>query len=90
MNERINYIIEKRVRPYLRSHHGNIVIKDFSDGTLTVELLGQCSTCPSNALATKDFIEKAICQAVPEVKRLELYQPVSQELLDMARKILSL
>ena len=89
MEDRIEQILDEQVRPYLRSHGGDVVVKDLTDGVLTVQLLGQCSNCPSNTLTTQSVIEEAVCQAVPEVKRVELDQSVSPELLDMARKILN-
>ena len=88
MNEKIERILDEQVRPYLRSHGGDVQVKEFTDGVLYVELLGQCSNCPSSTITTQNVIEEALRQELPQIQKVVLDQPVSEELLEMARKIL--
>ena len=88
MYEKIEQILDEQVRPYLRSHGGEVKVKEFTDGVLYVQLLGQCSNCPSNTVTTQNVIEEAVRQELPQVQKVVLDQTVSEELLDMARKIL--
>lgn len=88
MNEKIERILDEQVRPYLRSHGGDVRVKEFTDGVLYVELLGQCSNCPSSTITTQNVIEEALRQELPQIQKVVLDQPVSEELLEMARKIL--
>ena len=89
MKEKVEAILDEQVRPYLRSHGGDVRIRELRDGVLYVELLGQCSHCPSNTITTQSVIQEAVCQAIPDVPQVVLEDTVSEELLDMARKVLN-
>ncbi len=88
MTERIEQVLNERVRPYLRGHGGEVEIASLEDGVLRVRLLGQCSNCPSATFTTEQLIQEEVCQAVPEVKQVVLIQEVSEDLLEQARAIL--
>ena len=88
MMKQIEQVLDQRVRPYLHSHGGEVMVVSLEDGILRVKLLGQCSGCPSATLTTEQIIQEEVCQAVPEVKQVVLIQEVSQDLLDQARAIL--
>lgn len=88
MENEIERILDEQVRPYLHAHGGDVQVKELTDGVLYVRLLGQCSNCPSNTLTTQSVIEEAVCQALPQVKQVVLDQSVSEDLLDLARKLL--
>ena len=81
-------ILNREIQPVLQSHGGQAEITDVKDGTIIIKLQGACAGCPSADSETKNFIEKVFTVACPEISRVELYQPVSEELLDYARKIL--
>ncbi len=91
VRERIEQILEKEVRPALRMDGGDIELKSFSeeDGILTVRFLGGCSGCPAAKGTLESVVEKAILEKVPEVRKIELDDSVSQDLLDFAKKILN-
>ena len=82
VEQRIEAILEEKVRPMLRSHGGEVRL----DGS--VELLGACSGCPSADLSTRGMIEDILRAEVPEVTSVELTQAVDPELLAFARKLL--
>lgn len=89
MLDKIKEVLDEKVRPQLSAHGGDVQIIDFKEGILKVRLLGQCSGCPSAQLTTEELIEAQVTEEVKEVKRVVLIQEVSQDLIDMAKKILS-
>ena len=88
VEQRIEAILEERVRPMLRSHGGEVRLDGSADGVVSVELLGACSGCPSADLSTRGMIEDILRAEVPEVTSVELTQAVDPELLAFARKLL--
>ena len=87
--ERIEAVLDEKVRPYLGGHGGGVELVELEDGVLRVRLLGQRSGCPSADLTNEQLIQEEVCAAVPEVKQVALLHSVSQELLDQARAILN-
>ena len=47
MMERIEQVLNEKVRPALRTHEGDIQVVRVEDGVLYFRMLGQCSNCPS-------------------------------------------
>lgn len=86
--EQIDSVLDERVRPYLKSHGGEVKVVSYSNGTVWIELTGACAGCPSADLGTRSFIEEELKAAFGEVTEVELHHTVSDELLEMARAIL--
>lgn len=86
--ERVEAVLEARVRPQLRAHGGDVEVLSLADGVLRLRLLGACAGCPAAELSTRDMIEETLREALPEVREIELVHCVSGELLDAARAIL--
>lgn len=86
--DRIEAVLDEKVRPYLGGHGGGVALAGLEDGVLRVRLLGRCSGCPSADLTNEQLIQEAVCAAVPEVRQVALLRSVSRELLDQARAIL--
>jgi Fe-S cluster biogenesis protein NfuA len=55
------------VRPYLRSHGGNVELLGIADGAVRLRLQGSCRSCPSSAVTMQATVEEAIYQRAPEV-----------------------
>ena len=55
------------VRPYLRSHGGEVEIVDIDDGIVELRLRGTCDGCPSSSVTLKHAVEKAIYSYAPEI-----------------------
>ncbi len=89
MLKEIEKVLEEDVRPKLLAHEGNVEIKEWKDGILKVKLLGQCSGCPSAMITTEELIAETVKGKIPEVKDVVLVQEVSQDLIDMAKKLMS-
>jgi Fe-S cluster biogenesis protein NfuA len=62
----------EQVRPYLRSHGGNVELLGVRDGVVRLLLEGSCHGCPSSALTMKQTIEEAILAKAPDVTAIEV------------------
>jgi Fe-S cluster biogenesis protein NfuA/nitrite reductase/ring-hydroxylating ferredoxin subunit len=60
------------VRPYLRSHGGNVELVDVTDGVAHLRLQGSCHGCPSSTMTLKLAIEEAIYAAAPDLDGLDV------------------
>ena len=92
MNEdikRIEAVLDEKVRPVLRAHGGEISIDCLENKVLYVKMLGHCAGCPSADLTNETVVEAEVVQALPDlVERAVIVQEVSDELWDMAKKLL--
>ena len=68
---KINEVLDTKVRPAVAKDGGDITFKSFKDGTVTVELKGSCSGCPSSVMTLKQGVQNLLCHYIPEVKRVE-------------------
>jgi Fe-S cluster biogenesis protein NfuA len=60
------------VRPYLRSHGGNVELLGVEGGVVRLRLQGSCDHCPSSAVTMKQTIEEAIYGKAPDVTAVEV------------------
>ena len=71
MREKVENVIE-RLRMYLQADGGDIELVGITeDNIVQVKLKGACSGCPGAAMTLKMGVERAIRQAVPEIKGVE-------------------
>ncbi len=61
----------EQVRPYLKSHGGNVQFLGLADGVVHLRLEGHCHGCPSSTATLRSTIEKAIYEAAPDVAGIE-------------------
>jgi Fe-S cluster biogenesis protein NfuA len=61
-----------QVRPYLRTHHGDVELVGVADGVVRLRMRGSCHGCPSSAMTLKNSIEEAIYAAAPDVAAIEV------------------
>jgi Fe-S cluster biogenesis protein NfuA len=61
-----------KVRPYLRSHGGNVELLGMTAESVRLRMDGTCHGCPSSAATIKQTIEQAIFDAAPEIASIEL------------------
>ncbi|MGZ3599192.1 MAG: NifU family protein [Ktedonobacterales bacterium] len=59
------------VRPYLRSHGGNVELLGIDEGVARLRLQGSCNGCPSSAMTLKLAIEEAITKVAPDLNGIE-------------------
>jgi Fe-S cluster biogenesis protein NfuA len=77
VEERVLQALDK-VRPYLRSHNGNVEMLGIDNGVVRLKLQGSCDGCASSALTLKLAIEEAIYEAAPDVTAIEVDGVVEQ------------
>jgi Fe-S cluster biogenesis protein NfuA len=87
--DKIEEVLDKKVRPKLAEHEGNITVVSFEDGILKFKLTGRCSGCPSADITTEMLIKEDLMAEFPEIRDVVLITGVSDDLLDEARKILA-
>lgn len=88
MEETIRKVLAEKADPLLASHFGGVVLTAYEDGVAYVKLTGSCSTCPSAQYTIEDVVKSVVLEELPEVKDVVLDTSVSEDLMDMARKLL--
>lgn len=70
VQQKIQNLIEERIRPALQSHGGDIEFISFDEvsGGVTVTLKGACGMCPYAQETLRSQVEGVLCQEIPEVK----------------------
>lgn len=87
--KKIENVIEKKIRPALRAHGGDIAILEVTtEGLVKVKLTGACSSCPGAHQTLSQMVEVVLKEECPEVTRVMAVQQVSDELIDAALKLL--
>ncbi len=60
------------VRPYLKSHGGNVELVKVENSVAYLRLEGSCHGCPSSTITLKLAIEEAIYKAAPDLDGLQV------------------
>ncbi len=60
------------MRPYLRSHGGNVELVGVEQGVAKLRLEGTCSACPSSQMTLHLAVEQAIYETAPDVTAIEV------------------
>jgi len=89
IENKINALLAEKVNPILAEHFGASEFAGYEDGVVYVKLTGACGTCPSARFTVEDVIKDEVMSAVPEVKDVALDVSVSEDLIDMAKKLLN-
>lgn len=72
----------EKIRPFLRKDGGDVKIVSMDqDGSLTLEFLGNCSTCSMSNMTFKNGIEDNIRKDVPEILKV-IALNLSEELIN--------
>lgn len=61
-----------KVRPYLRSHGGDVELLSIEGGHVRLRMQGSCHGCASSAQTLKLSIEEAIFERAPDVDQLDV------------------
>jgi Fe-S cluster biogenesis protein NfuA len=69
VEDRVRQALEE-VRPYLRSHGGNVELLSVEAGVARVRFDGSCHGCASSAATLRDAIEQAVRDAAPELEEV--------------------
>ena len=68
---KIKEVLDTKIRPAVSKDGGDIKFVSFKKGTVTVELRGSCSGCPSSTMTLKQGVQNPLCHYLPEVKSVE-------------------
>ena len=72
MRERIEKILEEKVRPFLAMEGGNVELVEVTeDNVVKVKLTGACRGCPMAQLTLKSLVENIIKSHIPQIQRVE-------------------
>jgi Fe-S cluster biogenesis protein NfuA len=77
----------ENVRPYLRSHGGDVEITHVDGNVVDVQMSGSCDGCSASSLTLKQSIERAIFEAAPEIT--EVRANAVDALPDLLPRVLS-
>ena len=87
--DEISRVLEEKVNPKLAEHYGGALVTGWEDGVVYVKMTGACGQCPSAQDTIESVVKEILMSELPEVKDVVLDTSVSQELIDMAKKILN-
>ena len=86
LKEKVEWVIEERIRPALRFHGGDIRLIEVTGSDVKVRLLGACCFCPSAQSTMEDVVTGSLKEELgDEIGRVILWDAISDELLDFAR-----
>ena len=88
MREKVEKVLNEKVRPQLELHNGDLDVLDIEDGVVRIRLLGQCAGCPSAYLTIEQLIFGELTVAIPEIRQVIVVQDVSDELWEEARAVM--
>jgi len=88
LEEAVRKVLQERVDPVLSQHFGGSQLTKIEDGVAYVKLTGACASCPSAQETIEEIVKNYICADVEGITDVVLDNSVSDDLLDMARKIL--
>jgi Fe-S cluster biogenesis protein NfuA len=71
LEERVRQALDG-VRPYLRSHGGDVELLGISDGIVRLRLQGSCHSCPSSTVTMQQTIEAAVLGKAPDATAIEV------------------
>lgn len=63
-------VLEQYIRPAVEQDGGLITFRSYENGTVTVQLKGSCSGCPSSTVTLKAGIEALLKRMVPGVQEV--------------------
>jgi Fe-S cluster biogenesis protein NfuA len=89
MKDKIQQVLEEKVNPVLAEHFGGANLVSYEEGIAKVRLTGACSTCPSAQFTIEDVVKQILMANIPEIEDVILDTSVSDDLIEMARKILN-
>lgn len=83
-------VIERDIRPLLREHHGDIVLRDVQGKDVRVALLGACRTCPAAQMTIEQTVQRILTEQLgDEIGQVILVNETDPELLDFAKQLLN-
>ena len=66
MWQRVEMALE-RIRPMLQADGGDIELLEVKGNSITVKLVGACSSCPSSVITLREGVERVLREEIPEI-----------------------
>lgn len=88
MEEQIKKVLKEKVDPVLAEHYGGAMLTGFENNIAKVRLTGACASCPSAQYTIEDIVKEIVMENCSGVKDVVLDTSISEDLIDMAKKIL--
>ncbi len=89
MEDTIKKILKDKVDPILAAHYGGARLTAIEDGIAYIKFTGACAQCPSAQDTLEQVVKDMVMSECSDIKDVRLDTTVSEDLLDMARKILN-
>ncbi|MBR5229943.1 MAG: NifU family protein [Firmicutes bacterium] len=90
LKEKIQEILDEKINVQLALHNGSAELTGITeDGVAKVKFLGACASCMASADTFESVVRAAIMENVEGVTDVVIDNTVSQDLIDMARRILN-
>ena len=89
LREKVQKILDEKINVQLAMHNGSAELTDITDGIAKVKFLGACASCMASADTFESVVKATIMEEIPAIKDVVIDDTVSQDLLDMARRILN-
>lgn len=72
MKDKIEKVIEEKIRPYLEADGGSLELVGFDEksGEVQVRLKGACAGCPGAQMTLSMGVEAVLKEEIPEVKKV--------------------
>ncbi len=71
MREKVEKVLDRDVKPLLKSHGGSVKLISVSeDGVVKVALTGACYGCPMARMTLVGLVERTLKAKIPEVKKV--------------------
>ena len=67
IEKKIKQILDDEIRPAIAMDGGDVELRSYENGIVTLHLQGACSTCPSSTMTLKMGIENRLKSEIPEV-----------------------
>lgn len=71
---KIKQILDDEIRPAIAMDGGDVELRRYENGIVTLHLQGACSTCPSSTMTLKMGIENRLKSEIPEI--IEVVQEI--------------
>lgn len=79
--------VMEEIRPYLKSHGGDVELDKIEGNVVYVKLQGACSGCSLSAVTLKNGVEEAIKARIPEVEHVRMENDLSPGFMPLKRQV---
>lgn len=89
MNDKIEKILKDKINPMLEEHEGWVELVSFDQENVTIRFRGACSGCGAVKDTLNNIVIPKLMEEIPEIKNVMVSEDVSDELIQLAMKLLS-